>query len=64
MESRGGLILPLPISIRYRYFSPNISVISISISFTAVRFGLLIYLIIVGKVSMMSVLFLNFHFGL
>jgi len=36
---------------------------SISISFTAALFGLLIYFIIASKV-VTSVLFLKFHFGL
>ena len=47
---RGGLISPWPISIRCRYFWPKISAISISISFTAVVFVLLIYFIIDSKV--------------
>jgi len=42
-EYRAGSISPLPISIRYRYFWPKISAISISISLTAAHFGLLIY---------------------
>jgi len=55
MESRGGSILILPVSIRYRYFWPKISAISISISFTAVLFGLLIYFIIASKKKMNDV---------
>ena len=47
---RSGSISHLLISIRYRYFRPKISAISISISFTAALFGLLTYFIIASKV--------------
>jgi len=55
VSHRGGSISPWPISVRYRhcryrYFWPKISAISISISFTAALFGLLIYFIIASKV--------------
>jgi len=39
---RGGSISPLPISIQFRHFGPEISAISISV--TAALFGLFIYM--------------------
>ena len=61
---RSGSISHLLISIRYRYFRPKISAISISISFTAALFGLLTYFIITSNVVNDVMLFLDFRFGL
>jgi len=66
---RDGPISPWyqPISIRYKYFWPKISAISISISFTAALFSLGLLIIFhyrhAAKSSMTSMLILNSRFG-